>query len=863
MPPAILSLGQRECYNGAWLACLLLKTNRRRPLVRIPTVNLPGPHFKELAMYPNRLQRRLCRPLAALSLGLILLVGTQLAAADEETPSSTDPLMLGGCGGVYLLAEPGPLEIEVVKRDRNGAGRHTELRAILVGPDRRVLQEKSIPDDGQPKESGLGPAKSVTLSTDVPRKGVYALNVTVSQDRYGTAMYWGFRTNCPKFLVETARGHKDARHEEPIVLAGAGRAAEVCFHPRDGEFELAASGLPEEVDALSLRRRDGSLVKRIPVDSGQATAALAAAERREGIPWRLQLPSARATLEIGGLTRWRSGDLVPNVCAWTNKADSWFSLLEHRWLLTPYHRTVYGDAGTTGEITFQVHNNADRSKQVRLELEFPGEPWPARLQDDEVTAGPGGTVPVAVEYTVPKSGETRQCHVRVTPLDTPDFTTYSTLIVKAGRAPATEPLAMPIQLKPYRHENAQFGYLPDYPLDYELYFDSKNRPFARVDQGLAALRDDGWATTELKGPSVRSTNPALEGAAYGLLTSKVAFDADNDVYLLAAGKGKAAYLHSTDGGRSFTAYLVPGRRGRFDIEQFSGHNVPEYPPPFVRFVQTRGSEPGHFWRREHDLELFLPREVEGRIEFGDPVLISKLGIGLAAHSGIPSTVVSRGDKVHVVWAEASDPEASREEIPGVPTYVVTYDRRTKQLGEPALVGYGPPPNDVHNTPSLTIDGEGYLHVLAGTHGRPFPYAKSLKPNDAGGGWTEAVTTGEGLRQTYIGLVCGPDGTLHSAFRLWQTGEPFPHSIHATLAYQRKRPGQPWEAPKILCRAAFSEYSVFYHRLTIDHRGRLFLSKDYWSTHWFYRNDHRGDRRSVLMSADGGDTWTLASGDDLQ
>jgi hypothetical protein len=215
--------------------------------------------------------------------------------------------------------------------------------------------------------------------------------------------------------------------------------------------------------------------------------------------------------------------------------------------------------------------------------------------------------------------------------------------------------------------------------------------------------------------------------------------------------------------------------------------------------------------------------------------------------------------VHVAWGEATDPEVK---VPGLPAYVATYDRETGQLSKPALIGYGAPPNDIHNSPSITMDSEGYLHVLGGTHGQPFPYARSLQPNDAGGGWTEPAILGEGLSQTYIGAVCGPDGTLHLAYRLWRSGEPYPHSSYATLAYQRKRPGQPWEEPRILVVAPFSEYSVYYHRLTIDHRGRLFLSYDYWSTYWFYRNDHYGDRRAVLMSPDGGDTWKLAGDEDV-
>ncbi len=77
------------------------------------------------------------------------------------------------------------------------------------------------------------------------------------------------------------------------------------------------------------------------------------------------------------------------------------------------------------------------------------------------------------------------------------------------------------------------------------------------------------------------------------------------------------------------------------------------------------------------------------------------------------------------------------------------------------------------------------------------------------------------------------------------------------------PGKPWQPPEILVVPPFSEYSVFYHRLTIDQRGRLFLSYDYWSTYWFYRTDHWGDRRSLLTSPDGGETWRLARGRDLR
>ena len=108
------------------------------------------------------------------------------------------------------------------------------------------------------------------------------------------------------------------------------------------------------------------------------------------------------------------------------------------------------------------------------------------------------------------------------------------------------------------------------------------------------------------------------------------------------------------------------------------------------------------------------------------------------------------------------------------------------------------------------------------------------------------------------MVCDRDNTLHLVFRLWrndtrtspQAGTP----IWLTCASAPKRS---LVRAEFLVVAPFSEYSVFYHRLTIDRKSTLFLSHDYWSTFWFYRTDHRGGRRSVLMSPDRGDTWQLA------
>ncbi len=792
--------------------------------------------FRRLPGLRSALAALLCASIALLSAG--------------ETPAPAMPF-IGGVGGVYFLAEPGELIIDVEKCDLNRRETRTELRAILVSPDRRVLQEAVIPDDGAPRGKGRGPVQTCRLATRVERKGVYVLNLTVAQDRYGEEMVWRFRSNCASYLIETARGHKDARHEEPIVLASPGRAADVAFWPHRAAMKIELSGLPPRSGAPQLVDANGTNLGTFSVDAkGNATHELGPDASRRDTPWRLRFPSAQAVIQIDGVTRWDRGDLLPDACLWTPDAGSWFTLRENRWLLTPYNRSAFGEPGERKEIAFLVRNDSEQLRSIQVGLDFPAGRWPVRLSAERVVVPAGRTATVTAECIMPARGESRTVFLLAMPEDNSGFTTYSSLTVTGGRAPASQPLALPVVLRAYRHENEQFGYLPDYPLEHQMYFNPQNRPFVRLANGLAALEGGRWRTTVTNPPST----PA---------SSKIAFDRENRVYLLANAGGWTALQYSTDGGRTFAAATIPPRdrpARAFDLEEFTGHNPLAGPPPILRYTLTE-KDPKLFWRSLNDLELFLPRWENGQVVIGEPILVTKQCIGLATHSGIPASVVSRGSKVHIVWGEATDPAAK---APGVPVCAATYDRATGKLSERVVLGYGPPANDIHNSPSITMDQAGYLNVLGGTHGKPFPYARSLNPNDAAAGWTPAAVTGEAINQTYVGLVCGPDDTLYSVFRYWRYhAEPFPASTHATLAFQRKRPGQPWEPPRVLIVSPFSEYSVFYHRLTIDRAGRLFVSYDYWSTFWFYRNDTPDRRRTVLLSPDGGETWKFAGAEDFR
>lgn len=779
----------------------------------------------------------------ALFLAALLLLGLFATPASRAQDSEwNSDVRLGGCGGVYFLAEPGEFWVEIEKADRNFSGRETHLRAIFFGPDREVIAEEYIPDDGWDKRSGLGPVQRVRFSTTVKQKGVYGVNITATADRYGRDIVWGFTSNGSKYLVETSRGHKDERHQEPLVLYNPVASGDVVFLPREDAFEIDLSHLPAGETPIQLfDARDRLVAEAKPGEDGTASFEVAADHPRDATPWRLHLPAYRGTVEIDGVTRWGGADgRYKDLSLWTPDPDSWFDFHANRWLLTPYRQRRNVAPGAEGTVDFEVHNSGRTPKEVTLSLAFPGEAWSCELPADTVSLDPGASETVTLAYRAPDGGDAR-AQLRAT---SGDFSTYSTLVLTPDAGVLDKPLDMPIVLEPYRHEDAQFGYAPAYPVTSQVYFDHENRPAITRDASVSVFRDGAWQETGLG--SVHNT--------------KIGVDPDNDLYALGNTKGGRALLHSRDGGATFTSYDIPGK-ARVDLEQFSGHNAPAGPPPLARFTLT-SRDPNLKWRRTYDLDLFLPSKNEdGTITIGEPVRLTDQCIGFSSHSGIPSSIVSRGDKVHVAWGEATDPE---KDVPGVPTYVATWDRTAQTLSEPALVGYGPPANDVHNTPSITMDSEGYLHVLVGTHGRAFLYARSLEPNDAGGGWTGPEPLGADLRQTYVGFVCDRNDTLHVVFRLWnQHGDYFPASLYASLSYMRKEPGKSWTEPVPLIVSAFSEYSVFYHRLTIDREGALFLSYDYWSTFWFYRTDRRETRRALMTSPDGGDTWKLATMEDLR
>ncbi len=784
------------------------------------------------------------------------LVCCGAAALCAAHAAAAAALAIRGGAVVHFLPDAKPFTIRVEKRDLNIYEGGDELQLLLLAPDRRVLANAVLPDDGdtgrtgrrtirpQVKEFRVAPARpGAYLLHLIPRNGDQIFNVT---------------TTCPRHVFEG-----------DIFLNDGRLRGELYFMPPARAFKVAARAAHKPgCRPLRLYDARGKLARVFQLKRPmQPDEFIFPAGERRGL-WRFEIAAQDVQLEI------------PRVRFWTPERDAYFDAASRRWMLTPYSIRVYLRPGESRRVRFELRNrrSAPRRMVVRAEA---SKSFACRVLEPAfpTTVSPKKPVDVVVEMRAlanSKTGEEADIPLTAGYLDGADAAASATIRACVGAAPAARPLAMPIVLRPYEHENAQFGYLPRYPCN-PPYFDLANRPYIRqrgadrdYTAGVYTLERGRWVLRPFA-PALKERYKKFSGyyRGAGWVGTKTVFDRDGDLYTLVRVRlhprlVRQTLLYSRDGGRTFQVYELP--KGSADIEQWTGHNTLPHPPPILVYAFVK-PHPARFCSY-HKLMLFLPRKTKRGLDLGEPALISDKCVGACMHSGNPAATATRDGRTHVVWIEVTDPKA-----PGAATYIRTYYHREHRLGPKVLLGYAPPVNDVHNVPGICLDSEGYLHVIAGAHGRPFQYFRSLQPNDAYSGWTPAEpvcrtgyrnpkTGKEEGRQTYLAFVCDGRDTLHIAFRQWRCGVDPYHAgrNYAALSYQRKPKGKPWEKARPLVVAPLPGYSIYYHKLTLDRRGRLYLSYSYLSKAKTYQDDLPGlyHYRAVLTSQDGGDTWKLAA-----
>jgi hypothetical protein len=773
----------------------------------------------------------------------------------------TVPPVVRGARAVLLQVEPGPLSIRLLKRDLNIYEGEDTLTAQLFDPQRRRVAAIELPDDGNAGKGGRAEGlQSGEINVTCEAPGVYRLAVTGGSDQT-----FGLEASCERCVLEGE-----------VMLNDDAVSGEVVFRPPGGAFSVTAQAIHAPgrqklpvldaggvaVHTFDLTEPGQDLVHEVPEGAGA----------RDGL-WRFAIEHMDVKMQVAGVTHWAIGEA------------SYFDVEKTRWMLLPYSATRYLEPGASAEIDYTLRNRTGRPAEFGLVVR--SEPrMDCRLVASEtpVKLAKGEQRNVRVAVRVPgdaKIGDVLTGHLTATAVDDSTVTHSVGIEVRVGPSPVSLPLSVPIVHQRYRHENALYGYAPDYVRN-EVYFDRRNRPFIRqrtedlyLTTAITLLEDGRWVERPFV-PVLEKAFPGFRGThnGAGFLGAKIAFDGDDDAYTLVRARygeksSVCALLFTPDDGRTYSIHKLPGQS--FDIEQFTGHNALDHPPPVLAY-RKNAEHPARF-AGVNDLLIYLPTKRGEELTLGEPALVSASCLGSCQHSGGPASTATRDGRTHIVWGEVTE-----EDVPGVPSYVASYDHATGRVGDAVFLAYAPPINDVHNVPAVCLDSEGYLHVVIGAHGEPFKHTRSLKPNDAYSGWTEPVevlsagyvddTTDEDGRgrQTYISLVCDPSDTLHIAFRQWRRNvdEHHPGQNYAALSVQSKPKGKPWGPARPLVIPPVSGYSIFYHKLTIDRLGRLFLSYNHWTSDLTYQNEFpdRYHHRAVLVSKDAGQTWKLAETSDF-
>jgi hypothetical protein len=456
------------------------------------------------------------------------------------------------------------------------------------------------------------------------------------------------------------------------------------------------------------------------------------------------------------------------------------------------------------------------------------------------------------------------------------------------------PLHLPLRIDTRLSLKQQFGYAPEYQRNVPS-FDPSNRPYIRsrtasqhVTDHVQTLGPDGWRRYPLV-DAVRRDHPTFVATvnAGGYVAESVEFDGHGRAYTLLeiklrGGTLRNVLLYSLDGGASWKTVTLPFARraprdGRDDgtatIEHCSGRNAGEE-PPLVAVWRRVSSWPGLRASRNR-LYVIRPYFVGDELRLQTRTLVTTRHLGMIQAAGGASFAATSGSTSFIVWTEVAARKAC-----GSPTFVAAFDRISGALGRPVRVALSHPPNDVHTTPGICLDSQGYLHVVTGAHNRPFRYTRSVRPLDTTAwtrpqpvlrsGFRDGTSDRDGKgRQTYLSLVCLPDDTLVVVSRQLRAGvdRVFRGQRYHVLCLQTKPAGRAWSAARRLVFHKFRPgYAIFYQKLAVDRVGRLFLSLTWCDPHRYrpaQRPRHRYDRRMVLVSDDGAACWRFATTGDFE
>ncbi len=234
------------------------------------------------------------------------------------------------------------------------------------------------------------------------------------------------------------------------------------------------------------------------------------------------------------------------------------------------------------------------------------------------------------------------------------------------------------------------------------------------------------------------------------------------------------------------------------------------------------------------------------------------------HSGIVNAAVTLGNYIHIGYRDMDNLIGTNETA----QYYVRYNKLTQEfsphvfLGSTVGIPFEGSPDD-HNGPAITVDIARNIHAVLGAHGNTMKYTYST---DNGDSWTSAVDLVDDA--TYPSVCTTPDGTIHLVYR---KSSEISSVYKYRLYYAKKEAGQNWQDVGALVEPYRTGYGIYYHKLTADRLGNLYLNYSYLAAHLSSAEEQEHQTKwpgedpgafshdsSILTSQDNGASWHLAT-----
>lgn len=419
------------------------------------------------------------------------------------------------------------------------------------------------------------------------------------------------------------------------------------------------------------------------------------------------------------------------------------------------------------------------------------------------------------------------------------------------------------------------------------------------DQYIQRLENDEWKAYSVT-DIIRSafSLPEWNGSIFSgvkLIHEKVEFDDSGDAYLLACldnppvAQQNWVLLYSKGGQNSFKnwqGYTLPAigdeclyHKEHYNFQAYTPHSNRSIPPALIYDQSnvvplTKGTQ---------GLTIGTPTSL-----IGTNTSITDFAAGYT-HSGGLNSTATVGDVTHFVFARLDSNLGNN--TTDTDMYYSSYNHVTDTVVDPVYLtttGSCCLSPDNHNIPFILSDSTGKLHVVAGSHQKEFKYltAETHSNGTINGAWSTAVdvvSLNENLEpyNTYPGMAIDSQNNIHLVFRKVDAQNRY--SLH----YMYKPAAGQWQDKGELVIPASGTYSVYYHKLTMDNQGRLFLTYFYY--HHFLTATDEGEYKDrwpleliktggiaevnlysgikahnsvILMSDNGGTSWKLAKSGDL-